>query len=1172
MNRDLLFFILSTLPFLFFAFLIAKVNLKKEERHQQYLMPIFALLFVVVMMIFQEKISEMIMQILNQIADYYEQNNELETAESLRAFYEEWGAYLVAMLYSTFGMGLYTVFKRIITFIQGFMKVNPKSWIGTIVDLFFIYDEESSSWYIRKHIGQAHTYIRAIYFTTIVLALILHVVSDVMYQMQMLTTPFIPLYAIVLIGEIAFYLEGIEKEDYDADITLQAEKSLHIAMYPLLRKPLKTLFGDKLSAEGTTVNNVGITGGGVEDILVNIENEKTHIGKNYALFIRKKMADGLKPNVDYVRSGYELAMGNSLLFNTPFYDKLNPYVFYAMNRALLTGGKVLIVLGRHGTEDDLYQWCEKGMQSVSNIVNYWNIEVLNEKVLDEDETPDIGIISRSSVHDLDLQKNNLAFLKNVTFVLIVEPSRLVTTAQLGLNLLIKNCGVDHKITFCSIDQNCDGLVDALSHILMTNITEVSATEYPHGTSSFMYWTADDEYLQHRILPGVSRCLGMGTELSIVALKNQVKKTIWYGGDAYPVRDARWIAKQYYYDLLDYAQLPTTQETFDSYFQTSFNMCNETVKDNSYITVEDDRNNLFEVRRNFATMAQQQGFVNVISSEYMLREYMSTNTELFTADAKAIPYITADYARTKRNVILTLCLLLCVDSVKEDVLSRQISMLNLDIEDAISELWKEICVIFTESNQNEVDVYGTPLLLMKSVDGKQYHFSKSETIQFKRVYSVESGKFESVYTIENPTFKRIILDDLQNASYIAEQDSKDIYIGSELKGHVYQKYMPGQFFTLNGKYYEMISTTQGDRILVRRAADHIEGRLAYRQIRNYVIQHLEDSEAMGELKSVNNIDIHYQYADFYVETPGYWKLNAYNNFDDGTLVTVNGVPTRTYHHKQILKFDFSKFEDDFTDEIRMTLTALMNEVFVTLFAENHSFISAITPGEFEAPLTYSLSFDECVSQNEKCIYIIEDSQLDLGLLIAVERNINRIFQIIADYLNWNEEQIVESIAKEVEEVEQMIPPKFDVYELSEEEKRLAQLGLFGRIKEWIKKLFRQLKRKKAKKEEEDKIEPVQDEENTQSEVSDQTEVNSQDGVNSQTEVDPQNELIDNASNEPEASIDVPQEPCTEEQVEEEMLVLEEMPKEENSNLDDGSLEVEENEIMIETTENEVNEDD
>jgi hypothetical protein len=141
---------------------------------------------------------------------------------------------------------------------------------------------------------------------------------------------------------------------------------------------------------------------------------------------------------------------------------------------------------------------------------------------------------------------------------------------------------------------------------------------------------------------------MGTELSMVALRNQVRRTVWYGEEAFPVQDARWIAKQYYHDLLDYAQLPTNQETFDKSFQTSFNMCDERVSDFSFITVEDDRNNLFEMRRNFATIAQQQGFVNVISSEYMLREYMAANPELFTADAKAIPYITADYARTKRN--------------------------------------------------------------------------------------------------------------------------------------------------------------------------------------------------------------------------------------------------------------------------------------------------------------------------------------------------------------------------------------------------------------------------------------------------------------------------------------------------------------------------------------------
>jgi len=589
---------------------------------------------------------------------------------------------------------------------------------------------------------------------------------------------------------------------------------------------------------------------------------------------------------------------------------------------------------------------------------------------------------------------------------------------------------------------------------MTNITEVSATEYPHGMSSYMYWTADDDYLQHRILPGVSRFLGMGTELSMVALKNQVKKTVWYGGEAFPVLDAHWIAKQYYYDLLDYAQLPTNQETFDNCFQASFNMCNERVSDYSYISVEDDRNNLFETRRNFATIAEQQGFVNVISSEYMLREYMSDNTEIFTADPKAIPYITADYARTKRNSILSLCLLLCIDSVKEETLLRQLTMLNIEATDPIAEMWKEICTIF--GSDTVTDKQGNPILSVKNRDGKTISFEKNDTIIFRRQYSVESGKFESVYTIENSDFSRIILDDLQNASYIAEQESKDVYIGTELKGHVYQKYMPGQFFTLNGKYYEMVSTASDNRILVRRASEHIGGRLSYRQVRNYIINHLEDSPSMGALKSVNNIDIHYQFADFSVDTPGYWKLRAHNDFDNGDLVKVNGVPTREYHHKQVLKFDFSKFGDAFTDSIRMTLTNLLNEVFVTLFADNQAYISAVTPGNYDAPLTYSLDLAEDIENADKCIFIIEDSQLDIGLLIAVERNVNRIFQIISDYLTWNDEKIADSMREPEAQTEEKISDSFDVY--AEDEKPEKKKGLFERIGDWFKKIFKKKNKK------------------------------------------------------------------------------------------------------------------
>ena len=1057
MRNNILFYIeliVSFVPFILFAFLNSKANVKKVNRNRQYAMPAIAVLYSAGMLIFLKQLSEFFLKKFLELADLFEKFNLSSIAEFIRNLYGNWGIYLSLVLFNTAAMLLYVIIKRIITLILGRISVIKNSTIGTIVELFYEYDEEDQCWYIKEHFGQARTFIKTAYYGGCFISGLVLLVSCALCQNNLISAPFYPVFAVIIIGEMAFFIDGLEKGEKKSELLVQVDKSRRVAMYPMLRKPLKELFGDKLSAEGTTINNGVVRGGAIEDVLVGLERNGGHIGKNYSIFIRKKMEGGFKPNVDYVRCGYDLATGKSLLFNTPFYDKLNPYVFYAINRELLTGGKILVVLGRHGTEQDLYQWIENGIKEISNVPDFWKIEVLSDKIVNEDDLPDIGIISRSSVHDLDVHKNNLPFLRQVSFVVVIEPSRLVTTAQIGLNLLIKCCGKEKSITFCSVDRNCDGLVDALSHILMTNITEVSATEYPHGMSSYMYWTADNDYLQHRIVPGVSRFLGMGTELSMVALKNQVKKTIWYGGEAFPVLDAHWIAKQYYYDLLDYAQLPTNQETFDNCFQASFNMCNERVSDYSYISVEDDRNNLFETRRNFATIAEQQGFVNVISSEYMLREYMSDNTEIFTADPKAIPYITADFARTKRNSILSLCLLLCIDSVKEKVLLRQLAMLNIDTKDPVLAMWKEICAIF--GCEAVADKYGNPILAVKNRDGKTILFEKKDTIIFRRQYSVESGKFESVYTIDNNEFSRIILDDLQNAIYIAEQESKDVYIGTELKGHVYQKYMPGQFFTLNGKYYEMVNTTSDNRILVRRASEHIDGRLSYRQIRNYKINHLEDSLSMGALKSINNIDVHYQYADFIVETSGYWKLRAYNDFDNGDLVKINGVPVREYHQKQILKFDFSKFGDVFTDSIRMTLTNLLNEVFVTLFAENQAYISAVTPGNYDAPLTYSLEMAEGIDNADKCIFIIEDSQLDIGLLVAVERNINRIFQIISDYLTWNEEKIAESIYRQNAPAEGKKADSFDVY--AEDEKTKKKRGIFGRIVDWFKNLFQRKKKK------------------------------------------------------------------------------------------------------------------
>ena len=400
---------IAFLPFLLFAFFNTKVNVKKERRSRQYLMPVLAIVYSIVLFSFFDRISDLCLFLFLKLADLFDLISLSVVGNFIRDLYESWGIYLLLVLFNTFALVAYVILKRIITLILGKIKIKKNTFLCSVVELFYSYDEQDEIWYIKEHFGQARTFIRTAYYGSCFVSGLAMFISCWLCMNRLISAPFYPAFAVIIIGEFAFYLDGPQPEKKEAGLSVRADKSRHVVMYPLLRNPLRRLFGDKLSAEGTTVNTGGITGSAIEDVLSDLEKNGGHVGANYALFLRKKMALGLKPHVDYVRSGYDLSVGKSLLFNTPFYDKLNPYVFYAMNRELLTGGKILIVLGRHGTEEDLLAWANKGMKEVSNVPDLWNISVLSGgEVYDEEAPLDIGIISRSGVHDLDIHKGNLA--------------------------------------------------------------------------------------------------------------------------------------------------------------------------------------------------------------------------------------------------------------------------------------------------------------------------------------------------------------------------------------------------------------------------------------------------------------------------------------------------------------------------------------------------------------------------------------------------------------------------------------------------------------------------------------------------------------------------------------------------------------------------------------------
>ena len=1086
--------ILAILPFVILCFASKKVNLTKTDRSKQFLMPIIALVYVIVAMILMNSINEWLIKLINNLPKWISALAGFSWMPAqVGAVFTQIGSFLSSLL-SKLNLNFWIFFIANTVMILAYMfikkiciKIMSKAvkmdgeLHTKIAGNFYEYFSEKNKWCIKENYVQVRSMFKVFYYSAIVLSTLLMFVSRKFYYDGLMKSVFYPVFGILVVGELYFYLDGATKREYSGHILGEDEDAYKIVNYSLLRKFLRSIFGDKLLTENTSINNALAYDVTTDEIIRELEKSEDQKVVCFASYVDTLNKTGFQIDHNYLHSSLDMLNGKSILFNNPFYNDLIPYAFYPMNRALLSHQKVLVVLGRHSIEDDVKEWIEKGIEAVTNIPFLWNVGVLTS----EEQDLDIGIVTRSDVLDIELHNANSEFLENVGFFVIIEPSKLISTAQIGLNLLVKKCRTeeDKNIVYCMCDKNCDGLVDAMSHVLMTSITEVSATKKHLGTSSYMCWEADEDYLHHRLVPNISRYLGMGTELSFAALKNQVSKTKWYGGEAFPVTDIRWIDKQYYYDLTKYASLPTSQEAMDERFVTTPNFWSAEVEKNNYLTVEDEAYNMFEILRDFSTRTTEQGFINIISSEYLLKDYMADNASIFEVDAKAIPFIVADYTRSNRNTILRLILMMSTFPVSSEILDKELSLLGITVFDLKKQLWYELFNCYSEvSKTNELsqeyrqavnEVYSKYL---KLGDAEWTH----DIIKVEETFNLKIGKMETTYSIADPEFLTLCVSELRSAGYVAEDEKgQRYYLGAELGGHIYQKYLPGQFFTFGGKYYEMQYLTADGQVLVRRAADHIIGRPTDRQIREYAICGVKPSEKIGAQQDIAGMKVVKEFADIIVNTSGYYRMERYNDFTTAKRVSFegekNGIPKRVYRNKEILRIELPDFGGKLNDNIRYTITVLFNEIFKTIFAENQAYICAVTDDSFLAevdgdkPLTYSIKGEGCDLQSN-AIYIIEDSQLDLGLTVAVERNLQRMFSIIHDYLDWHMETLEESLNPPPDP---QPPIVFTDPENVEKPKKKGIKGTFSAIGRGIKKIFDKIKgwfKKKPKKGEE----PVEEE--------------------------------------------------------------------------------------------------
>lgn len=989
--------LLSSVPFILLCLLNAKMNLKKQVRSRQFLMPLIAVIYCIFALVFMNdicvRLADFMVRLTEKIAEFPYMGAAL--AKKMRQV-DWYSSYIIAYVVNAVLLLAYYIVKKISTIFMNIKFSTPNNLHKTIAGHFYDYQEDLCVWTINDGYGQARQYFRYIYYVVLAISsLIFMSIQYLVGHRHLVGFPFYPVICILIIGECYFFLDGMTKAEYFSNILGEDEDAYRVTNYTVLRPILRKLFGDRELSESVGTNNRNIVHSNdaiVHPLLIS-ENPAEQI---FGVYLKNKAANGLKLNIHYVHSMVDLLKGNSVLFSNPFYHDISEYLFYVVHHILLKNKKILIVAGRHATEEDLQKWVKDSIGSVTGMSGLWEVGILSEM----EQNLDIGIIPRSMLHNLSMMDENQRFLDHVGMVIIMEPSKLITTAQIGLSLLVKKIKANEKkeqIVFCSFDHNSDGLIDALSHILTTSISEVSATSEYEGTNTRMFWNADGEYLHHRIIPNVSRYLGVGTDIAAVAIRNQISKVHWYGGEAFPVVDMHWIVGQYFSAFANYTGIGRVQEEVKEHFKVRQNLWDAKVQENQFLIVEDELKNMFEMARQFSTRAKVQGFVNVISSNYLLRDYMADNAEIFAMDAKAIPTIVADYARTERNSILRLLMQMASKPIKENDIRTELEFLGISANADVKQSLQKIIEVYFPTRKDEKK---------SSYFSNDREESTANIIGESYSYELSADRKKTIvhknYFIENPVFLERYVAQLQNAYYVSEDEKGNLhYLGAELMGQIAQKHLPGQYFTYNGKYYEVLSF-HDHNVFVRRAADHISQREYYRQERRFSLGNLKGSELMGELKEIGTIRVNHYTADITVNTPAYYRMQDYCNLADSKRVTISNIPTRQYLNKSILQLDLTGV----APEVRNTLCLLLNELFYSVYPEGYEFLCAVTADGEKYGLTGQTYFIDGMEADD-CIYILEDSQLDIGLLISVERYLRKFMGIIHDYLDWHLETLEKS---------------------------------------------------------------------------------------------------------------------------------------------------------------------
>ena len=876
---------------------------------------------------------------------------------------------------------------------------------------FYEYDEVYDEWFLRNCWADYRRIVKGftILVGAITIALLLLTWNGGTDSSAWLF--YFPAAALIVIEETYHFLNGETKEEFLHEVLGEDADARHVGNFYRIREIYEKLFAPQMLASHTGAE-FSMRRGAIQALSA-LEESEDMTDQAVAKYFNTYESDVVF-DTDCIQATAQMMHGKSVVFFNPFYRDLNAYITMPLVNTLMRGKKCLVIGGRQSICEDAVMWLTDLLRDYSHIRAMWKVKELSCAKT----TCEVGILSFQQLYDIDVLSVNREYFSEVEFVLLLEPSVMVNTGQMGFSIISEEtCQFGDAPVYCICDRYTDGLVDTMSHLLKTEITDVVAPPVPRCIYTGMAWNADGDFVRQRLFDKQTKFLGNGVELAAVAVKNQIPQVTWYAETKAPLRDIKWIAGQHYATICRYMNIPTQQKSLYEKIRFMPNLWCNSVEKEQFIIAEDEFCNMFSLMRAFLSRGQDQVFVNVLSENYLLRDYMRCNQQMFLSNPNAIPSLVPDYAKTKRNTVWKLIILMAIRRVSEEEVRNELKLAGCEFDDT----YEALCELL-----------------------KEYTFASGADINIKNVTEDENqvtAHNVTYFSIDRGTYDRVFANTLKNAYYIVEDEKRESkYIDAKMFGHVTQTVLPGQFVTYEGKYYEVRMISPQNGIILRRASDLYGGRRYYRQLRTYHFESPMDEVIYA--RKVMDIELSMVQCDFSVITSGYLDMNDNHDLRKARVVSFEGDPAarnydRQYHNKSILRIKLP----DTDDRIRFTLSLLLSEVFRSVFPDAWQYLAVIAkrPEDIDGMLNH-IVYDARGELSDEYIYVVEDSDIDLGLLDAVNRSLPQLFEIIADFLDWHFEKLREPEHKDPQPVE---------FKMPEEEKRRS---LFLRMADRIRKLF------------------------------------------------------------------------------------------------------------------------